>query len=125
MEDLGPYLKAEREAQGLGLREAARRIGISHTRLTEIEKSRSYSTQDSTKPSRETLKKIAACYCLSEAVLLALAGYGGADLATLPADQSEVLALYDGLSPERKLLAIATLRAFATAPKLEEPEAAD
>lgn len=114
MEELGEFLRLQRESHGLGLREAAKRIGISHQRLIELERGLSYGTGKATLPRREVVKAIAQAYSLSEALLLTFAGYAGADLSSLSEDHREVLMLFDALPADRKLLAIATLRAFAS-----------
>lgn len=114
LEELGEFLRGQRGNLGLGLREAAKRIGISHQRLIEIERGTSYSTGKTTLPRREVVKAIATAYGLSEPLLLTLAGYAGADLSTLSVDHREVLMLFDALPADRKLLAIATLRAFTS-----------
>lgn len=114
LEGLGEYLRLQRESLRLGVREAAKLIGVSHQRLIEIERGQSYATGKATLPRKEVVKAIAAAYHLSEPLLLTLAGYAGADPSALATDHKEVLMLYDALPPERKALALATLRVFAS-----------
>lgn len=65
----GEYVRNSREEQNLSLREAARRAGISHPYLSQLE------TGKNTKPTPEVIKKIADGLKLNYIELLEIAGY--------------------------------------------------
>lgn len=73
METLGDYLKKLRGKESL--RDASKRIGISHTYLDTIEKGFDKRSGKPVKPTPETLKLIAEAYNTSYEELMILAGY--------------------------------------------------
>ena len=74
-EQFGARLVKLREACQLGLREAARHIGIDHTRLISFEKGIERTTGNPTLPSATTVAKMAQVYRVSKEALLFEAGY--------------------------------------------------
>ena len=74
-EELGKYLREARHKKNLSLREAAKRIGMSSSRLQEIEASVSKISGKLTKPKPSTLSMIASTYNLPEPMLLDMSGY--------------------------------------------------
>ncbi|WP_342412325.1 helix-turn-helix domain-containing protein [Bacillus sp. FSL K6-1560] len=73
MNNLGNYL---RELRGsLSMREAAKRIGISHTYLDKIEKGRDPRSGKPIKPTPETLRMISKAYNCDYEELMVVAGY--------------------------------------------------
>ncbi|MDY0410126.1 helix-turn-helix domain-containing protein [Virgibacillus soli] len=65
----GEYVRNSRQRKNLSLREAARRAGISHPYLSQLE------TGKNTKPTPEVIKKIADGLELNYIELLEIAGY--------------------------------------------------
>jgi len=65
----GEYVRKSRQKKNLSLREAARRTGISHPYLSQLE------TGKNTKPTPEVIKKIADGLELDYIKLLEIAGY--------------------------------------------------
>lgn len=108
----GKFIKQQRLARGLKLREAAKLAGVSHARLSEIERGAGYHTLRPTRPSREVVERLAIAYGLPVGPLIALAGYEANAAATLAPDVQEVITLYQALGPARQRLALAMLRTF-------------
>ncbi|MBP1971639.1 transcriptional regulator with XRE-family HTH domain [Virgibacillus natechei] len=73
MSDIGSLLKELRGKESL--REASKRIGISHTYLDTIEKGHDKRSGKEVKPTPDTLKLIANAYHYSYDKLLVMAGY--------------------------------------------------
>lgn len=114
MSKFGTYLKELREAKGWTVRKAASMIDVSPSRLAEIERGESYRTLRETMPSRELIGRMAKAYEVSADILLELAGYQvNKAIPEISAEARLVLELFEGLSPERKDLAIQMLRVFA------------
>lgn len=67
--ELGQYLKNLRKSKNITLREAAKRSGVSHPYLSQLENGKN------DKPSPEVLKKLAETYDRKYEVLLEIAGY--------------------------------------------------
>lgn len=86
LETLGEYLKKLRGKESL--REASKRIGISHTYLDTIEKGYDKRSGKPVKPTPETLKLIADGYHVSYEDLMERAGY----IEEIPDDNSTHLA---------------------------------
>ncbi|MNL38773.1 Helix-turn-helix domain protein [compost metagenome] len=112
-QDFGKYLKAQRNARGWTLRHAAKQIGTSLSRLSEIERGQSYHTEHATRPSRELVEKIAQAYELSPTLLLTEAGYPVGPTAELSPEAVRMLSLFEALPTERKRLALGILRLMA------------
>lgn len=105
---IGDYLKNLREKRGLSIREAARRVGISYTRLQELERGISRTTGKPTSPSTEILIKIAKGYEQPIPVLLEMAG-----LSPVSQDEhqeAELIKVFRELSPKGRELALALVR---------------
>lgn len=113
LSDFGRFIKSRRVDMGLSLREAAKRIQISHNRLAELEKGLSYRTANETRPGRELVLRIAASYALPYEPLMAMAGFDVGEASLLAPDSREVVTLYESLSEVRKGIAIELLRALA------------
>ncbi len=75
MENLYEFLKKKRNLLKLSLRNAADKIGISHSYLSNLEKGIDPRTGSPIKPTPETLKLIADAYELDYDSLMKLAGY--------------------------------------------------
>lgn len=75
MENLYEFLKKKRTLLKLSLRNAADKIGISHSYLSNLEKGIDPRTGSPIKPTPETLKLIADAYELDYDSLMKLAGY--------------------------------------------------
>lgn len=95
------YLASLRTARGLGLREAARAIGIAHSRLLDFECGIDQHTGRPCMPAIATLFKIAEAYHLDAAEVLDRAGYR---LPGVPqsADERRLLTSFRALSATRQ-----------------------
>ena len=115
MSRFGAYLKELRERQNWTVRKAAAVIGVSPSRLAEIERGESYRTLRETKPSRDLITRMAKAYEVSCDILLELAGYqvNKAMPETTP-DARLMLELYESLPPDHKELAIQMLKVFGS-----------
>lgn len=121
MDGFGPFIKRVREAKGWSLREAARTIGLSHFRLSEIESGKNARTGHATRPSWNQVASIARAYGLDQATLLARAGYDVGDRSELSPDELDVLLLFAAVPAERRGLVRAMLLAFGTVDLPERP----
>ena len=110
VDELGRYLKSLRTAKGLTVRNAASLIGVSASRLAEIERGKTYHRDQPTRPSRELIEQMADAYEMSREILLTAAGYPQENHVKLSDDTRIVVSLYESLSPEQKALAIGILR---------------
>lgn|GEM_PF-2882093 len=119
MGDLGSYLKELRQRKGWTLRVAAAEIGISASRLTELEAGRSYRTTHKTRPSPDVVERLAAAYGLDPSHLLAEAGYDVGPLAKLGPQEQRLLSIFAGLSDQRKAIGLQMMRVLAET-KLED-----
>ncbi|MEV9639525.1 helix-turn-helix domain-containing protein [Mammaliicoccus sciuri] len=77
MKKLGPFIKELRGKESL--RDAAKRIGISHTYLDTVEKGFDKRSGKPINPTPETLKMISQAYNCDYGELMKLAGYLNAD----------------------------------------------
>lgn len=89
MAELGRLLRELRQAKGLSVRESARRLGISHSRLSDYERGTTHSTRYRAVPGREVLAKMAEIYGYPLSPLLAMAGLPETE-PPVPAKPSEV-----------------------------------
>lgn len=112
MHDFGRFIRDQRTAMGLSLREAARRVGLSHFRLGEIEAGLNHRTGKPTRPSWDQVERIAEAYELPVHPLLAQAGYNVGVASSLTPEEREILLLFGKLPPDRRLMAIAAMRVF-------------
>lgn len=71
----GEYLQSIRFAKGWSLREAAKHVGLAHSRIDEVEKMIDARTGKSFRPSYINVVKFAKAYGLPPDVLLRRAGY--------------------------------------------------
>lgn len=74
-ESFGTFIFNLRESKGMTIREAAKAVGISHSRLVNFEHGRDPHTAKPTLPSAELVGKIAAAYGCPMGQLLLIAGY--------------------------------------------------
>lgn len=105
---IGEYLKKLRQERNLSAREAAKRIGISYTRLQELEMGISRTTGKATSPTTDLLIKIARGYDQPLSLLLEMAG-----LAPVSPDQeqeAELIQIFRTLSDQGRDLSIALIR---------------
>lgn len=79
MENLCELIVTKRKDLKLSLREAAKKIGISHSYLSTLEKGIDPRTNAPIKPTPETLNLISNAYNLNYEQLMELAGYLTAD----------------------------------------------
>lgn len=88
---LGSKLKALRLAAKLSLREAARRSGVSHARLREIEAGLDHRTKKPVKAPRDLIERLADLYQFPVDALLALARYSVEEVeAAKPPTEAEI-----------------------------------
>lgn len=111
--ELGAWLLAQRQKTGLSLRKAAKRAGITHSRLGDLEKGVSHVTLRPTRPRRELAERIAKIYNAPMDQLAEVGGWGRLPEFTDP-DLSSLLAAFKPLSnPNRRLVLAIVLAALA------------
>lgn len=86
--NLGEYLKQLRGKESL--REASRRIGISHTYLDTVEKGFDKRSGKNVKPTPETLKLISDAYGCDYEELMSIAGYLEKETRTLELSEKDI-----------------------------------
>lgn len=96
----GEYAYELRAARGWTLREAASRIGVSHSRLTEIESGIDGHTGKTFIPAYVIVVQMAKAYGVPTAELLRLAGHE--PLLELEADEVELMTAYRALDDTGK-----------------------
>ena len=109
---IGEYLQEVRNNKGWTIREAARRSGISSSRIEEIEHSRSKATGKPTSPTLDLLRKLANAYDLPLTLLLEKAGIVPSQLDDHL--EIELLQVFRRLSTRNKELGIGLLRTVLT-----------
>lgn len=120
MSDLGKKLRELRLEQRLTQREAARRLGISHTRLTDYESGVTHGRNTPAIPNREMLAKMAQLYGFPLDTFLALAGLPAVEptKVTPPseaeADAQEAAEICRRLPDDRRKVFMNVVRAFKT-----------
>lgn len=72
---LGEYLRKERKANNMSLREFSEYLGISHTYLSKLENGVDPRTGKAVSPTIETLKQISKAMNISLEKLLSISGY--------------------------------------------------
>lgn len=107
----GEYIYSLREARGWTFREAAGRIGIAHSRLTEIEAGIDGHTGKAFIPAYMIVVQMAKTYGVPTQELLRLAGHE--PLAELEADEKRLMETYRALSPARRAQLSAAADALA------------
>jgi transcriptional regulator with XRE-family HTH domain len=94
----GALVRQEREAKEIGLREMAKKIGVSPTYLSKIER------DEFDPPAEDKVRKIAEIIGRDPDELLALAGRVASDLTDIirqrPREMADFLRAARGLSPE-------------------------
>ncbi|MBU6428166.1 MAG: helix-turn-helix domain-containing protein [Cyanobacteria bacterium REEB65] len=115
---VGSKLRDLRRAKGLSLREAARHLGLSHSRLSDFEEGRTHSTGRPANPGAPFLIKAAALYGYPGEALLSLSGLHLSEALAhyqpnaSDADAAEILAIYDRLGTSQRRLLLEVARAF-------------
>lgn len=97
-EKFGALIRREREAKEIGLREMAKKIGVSPTYLSKVER------DEFPPPTEEKARKIAGVLGLDADELLALAGRVASDLTDIirerPREMADFLRAARGLTAE-------------------------
>jgi cytoskeletal protein RodZ len=97
-EKFGAFIRTEREARGIGLREEAKMIGVSPTYLSKVER------DQFPPPAEDKVKKIAEILDLDADQLLALADRVSSDLSDIikeqPREMAALLRTTKGLTAE-------------------------
>lgn len=106
MDKLGEYIRTARERRGWSLREAAKRTGIPHSRLFELESGKSSKTGKPVVPTRSNLENLARGYDLPLDHLFALAHFPGylKIEAGMTGEELGVIDLYRSLAPAKQRL---------------------
>ena len=95
----GAFVRREREAREIGLREMAKKIGVSPTYLSKVER------DDFAPPAEDKVRSIAALIEQDVDELLALAGRVSSDLSDIirkqPRETAALLRTVEGLSAEQ------------------------
>lgn len=114
---LGDYLKSLRLDRNLSAREAARRIGISYTRLQEVESGVSRTTGKPTTPKLDLLIKIAKGYDQPLPLLLEMTGL--ASTKVNEQQEAELLQTFRSLSSTGRDLVMSLVRAVENQEKIK------
>ena len=97
-EKFGAFIRREREAREIGLREMAKKIGVSPTYMSKVER------DEFTPPTEDKVRSIAQILECDPDELLAMAGRVPSDLADIikrhPVEMSALLRTANGLSAE-------------------------
>lgn len=97
-EKFGAFIRREREAREIGLREMAKKIGVSPTYMSKVER------DEFSPPTEGKVRSIAEILGCDPDELLAMAGRMPSDLADIikrqPVEMSALLRTANGLSPE-------------------------
>ena len=97
-QSFGALVRREREAKEIGLREMAKKVGVSPTYLSKIERG------DFDPPAEDKVRKIAAILGSDPDELLALGGRVASELTDIirqrPREMADFLRAAKGLSPE-------------------------
>jgi transcriptional regulator with XRE-family HTH domain len=105
---LGDYLRELRHDRNLSIREAAKRIGVSFSRLEELESGRSRTTGKPTLPSTDMLIKIARFYEQPLPLLLEMASL--AEVSPDERQEAETVQLLRGMTPKARNLVLSIMR---------------
>ncbi|MDB5098050.1 MAG: Helix-turn-helix domain [Cyanobacteria bacterium RYN_339] len=112
----GAQIRARRVVLGWTVREAAPKLGVSRSRLSEIERGLSYSTGNATRPSRELVERVAEVYDLPRDLLLVSAGYPVDTPLELSPATRDMLVLFERLTPNGQRVAMGMLRILVDGP---------
>ena len=97
-ESFGALVRREREAKEIGLREMAKKIGVSPTYLSKVER------DEFSPPAEDKVKKVAEILDLDSDELLALAGRVSSDLSHIikqqPREMAALLRTTKGLAAD-------------------------
>jgi transcriptional regulator with XRE-family HTH domain len=97
-ERFGAFIRREREAKEIGLREMAKKIGVSPTYLSKVER------DEFPPPTEDKVRKIAAIIVHDADELLAMAGRVASDLTDIirerPREMADFLRAAKGLTAE-------------------------
>jgi transcriptional regulator with XRE-family HTH domain len=97
-EKFGAFIRREREAKEIGLREMAKKIGVSPTYLSKVER------DEFPPPAEDKVRKVAGVLGLDADELLALAGRVASDLTDIirerPREMADFLRAAKGLTAE-------------------------
>lgn len=97
-EKFGAFIRREREAREIGLREMAKKIGVSPTYMSKVER------DEFTPPTEDKVRSIAQIFECDPDELLAMAGRVPSDIAYIikrhPVEMSALLRTANGLSAE-------------------------
>ncbi|MGE3746180.1 MAG: helix-turn-helix domain-containing protein [Sphingomonadaceae bacterium] len=97
-EKFGAFIRREREGKEIGLREMAKKIGVSPTYLSKVER------DEFPPPAEDKVRKIAGVLKLDADELLALAGRVATDLTDIirerPREMADFLRAAKGLTAE-------------------------
>jgi HTH-type transcriptional regulator, competence development regulator len=97
-ESFGAFIRREREVREIGLREMAKKIGVSPTYLSKVERG------EFTPPTEQKVRSIAKIIECDPDMLLGMAGRVPSDLAEIikrhPVEMSALLRTANGLSAE-------------------------
>jgi len=97
-EKFGAFIRREREAREIGLREMAKKIGVSPTYLSKVER------DEFTPPTEDKVRAIASIIECDPDELLAMAGRVSSDIADIirrhPVELSALLRTANGLSAD-------------------------
>jgi transcriptional regulator with XRE-family HTH domain len=97
-EKFGAFIRRKREAKGIGLREMAKKIGVSPTYLSKVER------DEFPPPAEDKVRKIAGILGEDADELLALAGRVASDLTEIireqPREMADFLRAARGLTAE-------------------------
>lgn len=105
---LGEYLKQVRLSKGLSLRQAAKVVGITHSRVDEVERMVDARSLKPFVPSYVTVVKFAKAYDLSPDELLRRAGYEPG--IELEPEEWVLIKGYRGLPQDRRQRLLEALR---------------
>ena len=109
-DELGPWLKAQRLRQGLGLRQAARAAKVDASRLSDIERGVDRNSKQPTRPSREVAARLAKAYDLGWDQVAEVAGWQGPREPEDP-ELAELVATFKPLGTHERQLVLALVRA--------------
>ena len=97
-EKFGAFIRREREAREIGLREMAKKIGVSPTYLSKVER------DELTPPTEDKVRAIASIIERDPDELLAMAGRVSSDIADIirrhPVELSALLRTANGMTAE-------------------------
>jgi transcriptional regulator with XRE-family HTH domain len=121
--NVGHYLKQVRLAKGWSLRQAAKAIGIAHSRVDEVERMIDGRSNLPFVPSYMTLVRMAKGYGLSPDEVLLRAGYEPG--IELEPDEWALIRGFRGMPPERRQRLLVAMREIQNEGSVETPPSSD